>query len=154
MHYLKNMVAFRKMRHCIFCEIVARQSEASFVYEDQETLAFMNLRQANPGHVLVIPKCHIETVEALPLPTAGALFQTVVRVTRAVQATFAPEGLSLWQANGAAAGQEVPHVHIHVLPRYRGDRAVTFYPAVPPIAPRDKLDQLAAQIRKAMEVEQ
>ncbi len=136
---------------CLFCEIVARRQPASIVYEDALTLAFMNLRQANPGHVLVIPKMHVVTVDALPLEIAGPLFETVVQVAHAVQATFTPPGLSLWQSNGVVAGQEIPHVHVHILPRRPGDGAVTFYPQPPPTAPRAVLDHLAAQIRRTLE---
>lgn len=137
--------------NCLFCEIAARRQPASIVYEDAVTLAFMNLRQANPGHVLVIPKMHVVTVDVLPVEIAGPFFEAVVRVVRAVQSTFAPPGLTLWQSNGAAAGQEIPHVHVHILPRRPGDKAVTFYPQLPPTEPRAVLDHLAAQIRRTLE---
>ncbi len=135
---------------CLFCEIVARRRPASIVYEDALTLAFMNLRQANPGHVLIIPKMHVVTVDTLPLDIAGPFFETVVRVSRAVQAAFSPPGLSLWQSNGTVAGQEIPHVHIHILPRRPGDGAVAFYAQPPPTEPRAVLDYLAEQIRRAL----
>ena len=107
----------------------------------------MNLRQANPGHVLVIPKVHIEMVYDLSPEQSAQLFQTVATVARAIRASLAPRGLSLWQSNGAVAGQEIPHVHIHLLPRRLGDDAIRFYPQPPPISDRMELDRLAAQIR-------
>ncbi|MBN2006895.1 MAG: HIT domain-containing protein [Anaerolineae bacterium] len=136
---------------CVFCEIVVRRRPASIVYEDDVALAFMNLRQANHGHVLVIPKMHVVTVDSLPLEIAGPLFKAAVRVARAVQATFTPLGLSLWQSNGIAAGQEVPHVHIHILPRRPGDGAIAFYQQLPPIEQQVVLDYLASQIRCKLE---
>jgi histidine triad (HIT) family protein len=135
------------MDGCIFCAIVAGREPASRVYEDADTLAFMNLRQANPGHVLVIPKGHVSTIDQLPLTLAATLAQTVVRVSRAIQAAFAPDGLSVWQSNGVAAGQEIFHVHVHVFSRRAGDGFLAVYPALPPVIPRPELDQLAAQLR-------
>lgn len=132
---------------CLFCAIVAGTEPASVVYADANTLAFMNIRQANAGHVLVIPKPHIETVDQLPLDIAGELFQTVVRVSQALKRTLNPDGLNLWQSNGAGAGQEIPHVHVHVFPRINDDDKVQFYKTSPPYAERAYLDELATTIR-------
>jgi histidine triad (HIT) family protein len=126
--------------------------EASRVYEDDATLAFMNIRQFNQGHVLIIPKQHVETVDQLSAGTAGALFQTTVIVSRAVQRTFQPDGMNIWQSNGAAAGQEVPHVHIHVFPRWRNDGFTGFrYETIPPLVGRARLDNLAQRIRETID---
>ncbi len=97
---------------CIFCDIIARKLPASVVYEDTQTLAFMDLHQANPGHVLIIPRIHVEKITDCPLDIAAALLPVVVKVAQAVQQAFNPDGLSITQANGAAAMQEVPHIHI------------------------------------------
>lgn len=136
---------------CVFCEIVEGKALASKVYEDRMTLAFMNIRQANPGHVLVIPKDHVETLDRLsPIQTAG-LFQTVVRVMRAVRRSLDPEGVNIWQSNGAAAMQEVPHVHVHIFPRRSGDGYLQFYRSTPPIVSKKERDDLALIIRAALE---
>ncbi len=135
------------MSNCIFCAIAARSEPASRVYEDEATLAFMNLRQANQGHVLVIPKAHVATFDQLPLDVAARLGQTAVRVSQAVRRCFAPDGLSLWQSNGVAAGQEIFHVHVHVFPRWTGDGFLNIYPALPPTVAREELERLAAQLR-------
>lgn len=135
---------------CIFCALVRGEVESSPVYQDTLTLAFMNLRQANPGHVLVIPKTHVETLDQLDPHTASALFQTVVKVAQAVQTAFQPEGYNIWQSNHAAAGQEISHVHIHVFPRASGDQQLQFYRNnSPEPAERAYLNALAAQIRGA-----
>jgi histidine triad (HIT) family protein len=136
------------MDECLFCEIIEGHQVASLVYEDQGTLGFMNQRQGNPGHVLVIPKTHRETVFDLTPQEAGELFSAVVVVSRAVKRSLGAEGLTIWQSNDHVAGQEVPHVHIHVLPRREGDELVTFYPHQPPLIDRDELDRLASQIRR------
>lgn len=135
------------MTECLFCAIVLGEADASRVYEDDLTLAFMNIRQGNRGHVLVIPKAHVETVDRLDLETAAALFQTVVKVSRAILAAFNPDGLNIWQSNGVGAGQEIPHVHIHLLPRSTGDRLLQFYTRTPDYAERVALDALAATLR-------
>ena len=135
---------------CIFCRIVRGAAKASIVHRDPFTLAFMNLRQANAGHVLVIPRRHVETVYELDDSLAGRLARTVVRVSRGVRAAMEAEGLSIWQANGEAAFQEVPHVHVHLFPRRKGDGYLRVYPSHPPPQSPATLDALAAKIRAAL----
>ena len=113
---------------CIFCRIIRGELDAAIIYEDESTLAFMNLRQSNEGHVLVVPKRQFEQIYDLDEETASALASTVCKVARAVRHVYAPEGLSIWQSNGPAAHQEVPHVHWHVLPRYTDDGLLVVYP--------------------------
>ena len=108
----------------------------------------MNIRQVNPGHVLVIPKTHVETIYDLEANTAARLFQTVVVVANAIKMSLKPEGLTLFQANGVASFQEVFHVHIHLLPRRSGDGLLRYYPDEPVLQEREALDKLAAMIRK------
>ncbi|MGD9093854.1 MAG: HIT domain-containing protein [Anaerolineales bacterium] len=135
---------------CIFCEIISGKSGASHVYEDEATIAFMNLRQANPGHVLVVPKAHVETIYELTDLQAAQLFQTVVMISRAIRKSLKPGGLSLFQANEAASQQEVQHVHFHLLPRWKGDGLLRFYPEVPPHMGRFELDDIAGLIRESI----
>lgn len=136
------------MSQCVFCDILHGKVESSHVYEDDATFAFMNPKQLNDGHTLVIPKTHVETVDQLSLEMAGALFRTTVIIARAVQSTFRPEGMNIWQSNGEVAGQEIPHVHIRIFPRRQKDGFRGFwYETMPPSAKRTYLDQLALQIR-------
>jgi histidine triad (HIT) family protein len=137
---------------CIFCAIAAHEADASIVFEDDATIAFMDLRQMSPGHVLVIPKTHAPDIFALDDETGAAVMRAVVRVARAVRAALQPEGLNIWQSNGEAAGQEVPHVHFHVLPRVVGDGMLRIYPQRPDYPPRSELDELAARIAGAADV--
>lgn len=117
--------------HCIFCGIVNRSSPASVVFEDEKTLAFVDLRQANPGHILVIPKTHINDVRDLDKDTGSALMQVLSQVTRAVGRAFPNNGISVWHSIGAAAFQEVPHLHIHVHPRLDNDNILRVYEVLP-----------------------
>jgi histidine triad (HIT) family protein len=110
------------MTQCVFCQIVRGTEPASIVWEDDLTIAAVDLRQFHPGHVLVIPRQHLRDVRDLDYATGAAVMATVVRVTRAVAAAFPNQGMSLWHSIGEAAFQEVPHLHIHVHPRILGDR--------------------------------
>ena len=114
--------------NCVFCRIINGELDSATVYEDESTLAFLDLRQSNEGHVLVVPRNHIEQIYDLDEDTASALASAVCKVARAVRRVYAPDGLSVWQSNGPAAFQEVPHVHWHVFPRYTDDGHLVVYP--------------------------
>lgn len=138
---------------CAFCAILAGTLPASLVHEDDRVIAFMDLRQAVPGHVLVVPRRHVDTLFDLDEDTAAQLMRIAVRIARAAEAVFAPDGLNLWQSNRAAGGQEVPHVHLHVQPRMSGDGLLRIYPDTRPPAPaaREALDVWAARLRDALQ---
>jgi histidine triad (HIT) family protein len=138
------------MAACIFCEVVAGRAERSLVLEDEATLAFMDVRQMSAGHTLVVPKRHVRDIFELDDATGAALMRSVTRVARAVRDALSPDGVNVWQSNGEAAGQEVFHVHFHVLPRQRGDEMLRFYPRRPDYPERTELDALAARIGAAV----
>ena len=133
------------MTDCIFCGIIAGEIPSTRVYEDEHTLAFMDIGQVNPGHVLVAVKKHAESLYALEEAQAAAVARASVRVARAIGAAFAPPGLSVYQANGKPAGQTVLHYHVHLLPRHEGDGMELTWPVKNP--PREKLEEYAAKIR-------
>ena len=133
------------MADCVFCKIVAKQIPATVVHEDEHTLAFMDIGQVNPGHVLVAVKKHAENIFALDEAQAAAVFRSAAKVARAIRGAFDPQGLSVYQANGAAAGQTVLHLHIHLVPRYEGDGMALTWPVKNP--PREKLTEYAEKIR-------
>jgi histidine triad (HIT) family protein len=133
------------MSDCVFCKIVARSIPATVVHEDAEALAFMDIGQVNPGHVLVASKAHVENVYGLSEAQAAAVFRAAAKVAKAVRAAFDPPGLSIYQANGKPAGQTVFHFHLHVLPRHDGDGMQFTWPVKNP--PREKLEEYAARIR-------
>src|ERR1700704_343215 len=135
----------RVMADCVFCKIMAKQIPASIVHEDEHTLAFMDLGQVNPGHVLVAAKAHAENVYALNDAQAGAVFRAVAKVARAVRDVFTPQGLSVYQANGTAAGQTVFHFHMHLVPRHENDGMNLTWPVKNPS--REQLEANAAKIR-------
>ncbi|HMN20173.1 MAG TPA: HIT family protein [Ottowia sp.] len=133
---------------CIFCRLVAGQIPAARVHEDELTLAFMDLGQVNPGHVLVATKRHAETLLDITPEEAGAAMCTARRIALAAQAAFAPEGFTVLQANGAVASQTVRHFHLHVLPRHAGDGVDLAWPRKEP-GPA-VLEGYAAQLRAAL----
>lgn len=133
------------MQQSVFTRILSRELPAAIVYEDDLTFAFMDGGQLNPGHVLVATKQQFETILDIDEDTAAALFRTVHRVARAVQAAFEPEGLTILQANKAAGWQTVPHLHVHVVPRYQDDGVGLVWPRKNP--PLEELRRIAGKIR-------
>ena len=133
------------MSDCVFCKIVAGQIPSTKVHEDEYTLAFMDLGQVNPGHVLVAVKKHAANLFELDDMQAAAVARTSTRVAHAIRDAFAPAGLSVYQANGKAAGQTVFHYHVHLLPRHEADGMELTWPVKNP--PREKLEQYAGSIR-------
>ena len=107
------------MKDCIFCKIIDRKIPAEIVYEDETSLAFLDINPINKGHTLVIPKQHFETLNELPQPI---LDKTMVLVKKIVKALSKyADGVNLGLNNGRAAGQVVFHVHFHLMPRFEGD---------------------------------
>ncbi len=137
------------MDNCIFCKIVAGQAEASIVYETERVLAFMDLVPINPGHTLVIPKEHYPELKDIPPDIGGEIFQVGMKIEQAIKDSDIPcEGTNLLLANGSVAGQEVFHLHLHVIPRLTGDRSGFRFNSVNRSMPgREKLDQMAEKIR-------
>jgi histidine triad (HIT) family protein len=134
------------MTDCVFCRIVAGQIPSTRVHEDEHTLAFMDLGQVNPGHVLVAVKKHAANLFELDDVQAAAVARASVRIARAIRDAFAPAGLSVYQANGKPAGQTVFHYHVHLLPRHEADGMELTWPVKNP--PREKLEGYAEKIRK------
>ncbi|MFA6019544.1 MAG: HIT family protein [Rhodospirillales bacterium] len=108
-------------KDCIFCKIVGGEIPCFKVYEDQHTLAFMDINPVNPGHCLVVPKSHYPNLFETDDLDLGRTMATVRKVARAVQKALNPYGMNLLQANGPGAAQSVFHLHIHIIPRERDD---------------------------------
>jgi histidine triad (HIT) family protein len=136
---------------CVFCAIAQGSAPASIVWENDLALAVIDLRQFLPGHTLVIPRQHFHDVRELDDTTGAALMPMVSRVTRAVGRAFPNQGLSLWHSIGEAAFQEVPHLHIHVHPRFMGDDVLRVYPQLPNDTERSTLDSYAAILRSHLD---
>jgi histidine triad (HIT) family protein len=138
--------------NCVFCKIVRREGPASIVAEDAVTLAFLDIRPMAVGHTLVIPKAHAPYLEDLPRESVGPIFETARRMASALRGSGLPcEAVNLWLANGKEAGQQVFHVHVHVIPRFHGDgfgiRVGSDYGRT---STREDLEAVAAKIRRAV----
>lgn len=133
---------------CIFCKLVAGQIPSAKVFEDELTLAFMDLGQVNPGHVLVATKRHAATLFDTTEDEAAAVMRTAWRLAGAIQSAFAPQGLNLFQANGQVAAQTVNHFHLHVLPRQSGDGLKLIWPRPEP--GHEALQRYAERLRAAL----
>jgi histidine triad (HIT) family protein len=113
---------------CIFCKIVKKEIPSSIVYEDKNTLAFLDISPLNRGHALVIPKKHYETIADIPESEIADLMKVVRKVGIATQKAVGAHGLNITQNNGKAAEQFVPHMHFHLIPRFEEDGIYMTHP--------------------------
>ena len=136
---------------CPFCRIARHEAPASIVAEDDATMAFLDLRPIVPGHTLVIPKAHVPSLAELPEDLGARLIPAAMGVAAALRRSGLPcEGVNFHLADGAVAGQVIFHVHLHVVPRTRGDGfGLRVGPRYGEMPPREELDRIAAQIRAA-----
>ncbi len=137
---------------CIFCKIVAGELPSSRVFEDNQVLAFLDIRPITPGHTLVIPKQHAPNLAKLDPGIGGEIFKVGMKIASALRRSgLRCEGVNLWLADGKVAGQDVFHVHLHIIPRFSGDglriRAGPDYGKMPP---RDELEKQADSITQAL----
>ncbi|MEM2893387.1 MAG: HIT family protein [Candidatus Bathyarchaeia archaeon] len=109
-------------RPCVFCSIIRGDAFAHRVYEDERVLAFLDINPCSPGHTLLIPKAHVGRLENLSEGDAIALFLALHRLTGSIQRAVGAPATTIGINNGPESGQEVPHLHIHIIPRFKGDR--------------------------------
>lgn len=109
------------MKACVFCAIVSGSAPAFRIYEDDVVLGFLDIHPATEGHSLVVPKQHVVDVFDAPEPVAEAVMLGAVRVAGLLRDALPLDGINLVQATGEAAWQTIFHLHVHVVPRYRGD---------------------------------
>ncbi len=103
---------------CIFCKIVSKRAGAVVVFEDKNSVAFLDIHPLNPGHTLVVPRKHYPSMVEMPPQEVGQVFVSVAKVMRGVMKASKADGINIGQSNGRAASQEVFHMHVHVIPRY------------------------------------
>ena len=109
------------MNECLFCKIVNKEIPNYTVYENDHILAFLDIFPCTKGHVVVIPKVHAETLFDLSSSQKATLFDGVQEVMKKVERVLSPEGFNVGLNHLEAGGQTVPHLHIHILPRWKGD---------------------------------
>lgn len=139
-----------KKMECIFCKIIKRELPASYIYEDDICIAFLDIHPMTEGHVLVIPKDHQERFTQLENHVAGHMFKVSHKILTAIQKSeILSEGANLFLSDGVVAGQEVMHTHLHIAPRFSGDgQRVGFIHAEPEQVDRSRLDKIALKISR------
>jgi histidine triad (HIT) family protein len=132
---------------CIFCDILDGKRESHIVYEDEHHIAFLDKYPIDDGHTLVIPKKHYERITDMDSNDVGNIFSVVPKIAKAVLSGAGADAFSLAQNNGKAAKQIIPHVHIHIIPRYNNKGTVWTKRQIPT---NEVLSQLAQKIKSAI----
>jgi histidine triad (HIT) family protein len=142
------------MSACVFCGVLAGTLPGSFAHRDDRVAAFMDIQPVNPGHLLVVPVTHAAHLAEIDGAMAARMMTVAHHLAAALRASDVRcEGVNLFLADGAAAMQEVFHVHLHVIPRYRGDGfGLTFGPGYGKQPPRADLERIATQLRASSAV--
>ncbi|MBN1554162.1 MAG: HIT domain-containing protein [Phycisphaerae bacterium] len=133
---------------CVFCKIVAGVIPCAKLLDEEHALAFLDIGPVAPGHALLIPRDHYETMDTMPPDAAAAMFRRLPALVKAVRAVTGCEGVNVLQNNGAIAGQVVPHVHVHVIPREPAGRFSFNWPAGQ--YEKGQIDSLARAIRERL----
>lgn len=138
------------LEDCVFCRIAKRESPASIIYEDENTIGFLDIQPVNAGHALVVPRVHATELHDMDEEDGARMFKVAMRIAEAIRRSGVKcEGINLHLADGPVAGQEVPHVHLHVIPRFRGDGFGIRFGRSFGIKPsRQQLDETARRIRE------
>ncbi|MGI0082598.1 MAG: HIT family protein [Nitrosopumilaceae archaeon] len=134
---------------CLFCEIIAGKSPAYFVYEDETYVAIMDKYPIHKGHTLVIPREHHEKILDMSTESVATLFSKALPIARGVIEATSADGFNIGQNNGRAANQIIPHVHVHIIPRYND---IAGWPKRT-IADDKELEELASKIRKCIKLD-
>ena len=106
---------------CLFCKIIAKEIPAQIIYEDEHALGFLDIAPHAPGHTLVIPKNHAPSIVQMHPNDVGPLFVAVKKIAALLEQKLTPEGITIGINQGRASGQEVDHLHVHVMPRWSND---------------------------------
>lgn len=138
------------LEECVFCRIIDGSEPGSIVYKDEVCTAFMDIQPINPGHMLVIPNKHLAAFDELNEETSSHLFKIVKKLNKSLRdSEIKCEGVDLFLADGEAAGQEVMHTHVHIIPRLKGDGfGFKFGPNYPNRPPREDLEDVVKKIKQ------
>ena len=135
---------------CAFCQILRGDSPATFTYEDDSVVAFMDIQPITHGHMLVVPRAHAVLMSDVEDSVAMRAFRVARKLAAAARASLGATGANLFVADGEVAFQDVPHFHVHVIPRYPNDGfGLTFPPAYDRPPGRAELETIATAIRAA-----
>jgi histidine triad (HIT) family protein len=133
---------------CIFCKIAKGELPASKVYEDRDFVAFLDIMPANKGHVLLVPKKHYTVLDEMPPKIAEGMIMIEHKISKAIMKALNPDGYNCLQNNHVAAGQLVPHAHVHIIPRYNSDKFRLDWPHK--TYEGKEMDDFVSRIKKAL----
>lgn len=134
------------MTDCIFCKIAHGEIPSKKVYDDAHVIAFLDINPANPGHTLVVPKKHSEDLTTIAEADLTKAIEVAKKIAIKLRENLHAEGVNIVQNNGRAAGQLVPHIHFHVIPRFQGDNVVITYQKVQ--ISEQEMDGICAKLRE------
>ncbi|MBI4087542.1 MAG: HIT family protein [Candidatus Liptonbacteria bacterium] len=134
---------------CLFCKIANKKIGANIVYEDNDAVAFLDIHPRAPGHAIVIPRHHAGKIAELPDEVVWPLFLAVKRVAKLLEQTISPDGLTIGINQGEASGQEVAHLHIHILPRFSKDGGGSFQSIVNN-PPKESTEEVAEKVKNQL----
>jgi histidine triad (HIT) family protein len=136
------------LESCVFCKIVAKQAPASIIYEDKTVLAFLDIRPLCEGHTLVIPKKHYTDIFDISDDELVHVHKIAKKIAPAIKRATKADGMSIIQQNGSVAGQDIFHLHVHVVPRFNGQKLPSFSELKE--IERTKLEEMAEKIRRQL----
>jgi len=134
------------MPDCLFCKICSHEISAKVVYEDDDAIAFLDIRPLSTGHTVVIPKIHAPTITTLPKSAAGPLCTVIQYLTQLIEQALAPDGFNIGWNHGEAGGQTIDHLHIHIIPRWKGDGGGSIHSIVRN-PPKEDLDEILRKLK-------
>lgn len=134
--------------NCIFCKIARREIAAEIIYEDMHAVGFLDIHPCAAGHTVVVPKRHAETILDLENGEVGTVFTAVRRVVALLKKSLHPDGFTIGINHGQTVGQAVPHLHVHVIPRFMGDGGKSIHVVVTN-PPAESLAAIAQKIMAA-----
>jgi histidine triad (HIT) family protein len=138
------------IQDCLFCKIISGEIPSNKIYEDKAVFAFLDIYPASEGHTLVAPKKHLSAFTDMTSEDVASLFEAARKITTAVEKAFSAEGSNIGINNGKVAGQEVPHVHIHIIPRKKGDGGRGIKSIVWTEPDTTNLEEIAEKIRREL----
>lgn len=135
------------MSDCVFCRILGKEIPSEWVFEDEHAFAVLDINPCSSGHTVVVPKVHATSILELSDGDMGNLFKAVKEVTAQIGRALKPDSFNVGLNDGPAAGQGIPHVHVHIIPRYKNDKGGSMHTIVRN-PPEEPLETIAAKIRK------
>ena len=131
---------------CLFCKIAKKEIPADIIYENADTLAFLDIHPKSPGHAMVIPKVHRENLIDLHPSDVGPLFLAVQEVAKKINKALKPSGFTIGINHGKVSGQVIDHIHVHIIPRFAGDQGGSIHSVVNN-QPKESIKEMANRIK-------